>query len=195
MAARKKASKRKPAAKKASRRGASRRPATKRKSASRKTASGKAASRNASRKTASKKAASKKVAPPRRSPETLRFRSVSPSLTVADLQKSIAWYRDVAAFHVGEMWREGGEVRGAEVMAGAARFVLTQDDWSKGRDRKKGEGMRLHLTTIQSVDEIARGIEQRGGKLDSQPQDMWGMRAFTLTDPDGFKLTIASVGD
>lgn len=114
---------------------------------------------------------------------------------MADLQKSIAWYRDVAAFHVGELWKENGEVRGAEVMAGAARFVLNQDDWSKGRDRKKGEGMRLHLTTVQNVDEIAKGIEQRGGKLDSQPRDMWGMRAFTLTDPDGFKLTIASPHD
>jgi uncharacterized glyoxalase superfamily protein PhnB len=182
MAVRKKASRRRAAAKKASKKGASRRPAAKRKAAAKKAGSRKAASRKA-------------AAPARRSPETLRFRSVSPSLTVGDLQKSIAWYRDVAAFHVGEMWRENGEVRGAEVMAGAVRFVLSQDDWSKGRDRKKGEGMRLNLRTTQNVDEIAKGIEQRGGKLDSRPADMWGMRAFSLTDPDGFKLTISSGGD
>jgi uncharacterized glyoxalase superfamily protein PhnB len=129
----------------------------------------------------------------RRVPETLRFRTMSAGLTVADLQKSIAWYRDVAGFHVGELWREEGEVRGAEVLAGAARFYLGQDDWAKGRDRKKGEGMRLHLTTAQNVDEIAAGIKKRGGKLDSEPADMpWGTRAFALTDPDGFKLTISS---
>jgi uncharacterized glyoxalase superfamily protein PhnB len=53
--------------------------------------------------------------------------------------------------------------------------------------------MRLHLTTAQNVDEIAAGIKQRGGKLDSEPADMpWGTRAFALTDPDGFKLTISS---
>lgn len=170
MAARKKASRKKPAAKKASRKAASKRPAAKK----------------AAKKTAAK-------ASTRRVPETLRFRRVSPSLTVGDLQKSIAWYRDVAGFYVGELWREDGEVRGAEVMAGAARFFLGQDDWAKGRDRKKGEGLRLHLTTAQNVDEIAAGIKKRGGKLDSEPATMpWGTRAFALTDPDGFKLTISS---
>ena len=170
MAARKKAAKRKPA-KKAARKAASRRPSA-------------------------KKSAKKAAPPKRRFPETLRFRSVSPGLTVNDLQKSIAWYRDVAGFHVGEMWKgPDGAVRGAEIMAGAARFFLGQDDWAKGRDRKKGEGFRLNLSTAQSVDEIAAGIKQRGGKLDSEPADMpWGSRSFGLTDPDGFKLTISSGG-
>ncbi len=178
-ASRKAAAKRKPAAKKASRKAASRRPAAKKTAAPKKG--------GAARKSATKKGAQ------RRSPETLRFRSVSAGLTVSDLQKSIAWYRDVAGFHVGELWRENGEVRGAEVMAGAARLFLGQDDWAKGRDRKKGEGIRLHLTTAQSVDEIASGIKQRGGKLDSEPADMsWGPRTFALSDPDGFKLTISS---
>jgi uncharacterized glyoxalase superfamily protein PhnB len=181
MAARRKpaknaASRKKPAAKKASRKAAAKKPAAK---------------RAAPKRSAPQKASVSK----RRVPETLRFRSVSAGLTVGDLDKSLAWYRDVAGFHVGELWREEGEVRGAEVMAGAARFYLGQDDWAKGRDRKKGEGLRLHLTTAQNVDEIAAGIKKRGGKLDSEPADMpWGTRAFALTDPDGFKLTI-STGD
>ena len=169
MAARKKTStKRKPAAKKPSRKAAPKRPAAKR--------------------------SAKKSAPKRRSPETLRVRGVSPGFTVGDLQKSIAWYRDVAGFHVGEMWKgPDGAVRGAEVMAGAARFFLGQDDWAKGRNRQKGEGFRLNLTTAQNIDQIAAGIKQRGGKLDSEPTDMpWGTRAFALTDPDGFKLSISS---
>ena len=175
MAARKKATKKKPAAKRIT---------------AKRTTAKRAATKNA----APKKAAAKKTRmSERRMPETLRFRGVSPGLTVDDLQKSIAWYRDVAGFHVGELWREDGEVRGAEVMAGAARFYLGQDDWAKGRDRKKGEGLRLHLTTAQDVDEIATGIKQRGGKLDSEPADMpWGTRAFALSDPDGYKLTISS---
>jgi uncharacterized glyoxalase superfamily protein PhnB len=175
MAARNKTARKKPA-KKTTKKAASRRPTA----------------RKAVKKSAKKGA--KRSAPKRRLPETLRFRSVSPGLTVNDLQKSIAWYRDVAGFYVGEMWKApDGTVRGAEIMAGAARFYLGQDDWAKGRDRKKGEGFRLNLTTAQSVDEIATGIKQRGGKLDSEPADMpWGSRAFALTDPDGFKLTISS---
>jgi len=129
----------------------------------------------------------------RRSPETLRARSVSVGLTVGDIQKSIAWYRDVLGCIVEEEWKHEGKLMGASMLAGAASFFLGQDDWAKGRDRKKGEGFRLHLATAQSVDEVAARIKASGGKLDSEPADMpWGVRAFALTDPDGFKLTIAS---
>ncbi len=38
------------------------------------------------------------------SPETLRLRSISPALTVADIDTSLAWYRDVVGFHVQETW-------------------------------------------------------------------------------------------
>lgn len=128
----------------------------------------------------------------RRSPETLRLRAVSPSFTVDDLTKSLAWYRDTLGCIVEEEWKEGDTLVGASLMAGSARFFIMQDDWAKGRDRKKGEGFRLHLTTGQDVDEIAARIKANGGTLDSEPHDAWGMRAFSVTDPDGFKLTIAS---
>ena len=129
----------------------------------------------------------------RHSPETLRVRSVSAGFTVNDLTKSLAWYRDVLGCIVEEEWKEGDELMGASLLAGSARFFIGQDDWAKGRDRKKGEGFRLHLTTAQDVDEVAARIKANGGKLDAEPADMpWGVRAFAITDPSGFKLTIAS---
>ena len=131
----------------------------------------------------------------RHQPEKLRARSLSAGLTVDDVQESIAWYRDVLGFHVEEEWEQDGKVMGASMIAGAARLFLGQDDWAKGRDRKKGEGFRLHLATAQDVDEVAKRVEASGGKLDSEPADMpWGVRAFAVTDPTGFKLTISSEG-
>ena len=130
--------------------------------------------------------------PKRRSPETLRIRSVSPSFTVDDLQKSIAWYRDVLGCIVEEEWKDGEKLMGVSLLAGSARFYIAQDDWAKGRDRKKGEGVRLHLTTAQDIDELAARIKANGGKLDSEPREGFGVRAFSLVDPSGFKLTIAS---
>ncbi|HUF76182.1 MAG TPA: VOC family protein [Longimicrobiales bacterium] len=131
----------------------------------------------------------------RRSPETLRIRTMSAGFTVADIDKSITWYRDVLGCILEEEWKHDGKLMGASMLAGAARFFLGQDDWEKGRDRKKGEGFRLHLSTSQNVDEVAARIKANGGELDSEPADMpWGVRAFGVTDPDGFKLTIASEG-
>jgi lactoylglutathione lyase len=141
-----------------------------------------------------KKKTTKKARTPRRKPETLRLRSVDPGLTVNDLLRSLAWYRDVLGFTEGERWEHDGKLAGVSVVAGTVTINLTQDDWAKGRDRTKGEGFRLYLHTVQDVDEIAALIKSRGGVLVSEPQDMpWGARVFQLVDPDGFKLTISSI--
>lgn len=123
----------------------------------------------------------------------LSMSSASPSFTVGDIQKSLAWYRDVLGFAVEERWEQEGKLAGVMVRAGDIRFMLGQDDWKKGRDRKKGEGFRLYCETKQSVDALAEKIKARGGALDQEPHDEpWGVRDFSLTDPDGFKITIAA---
>ena len=130
----------------------------------------------------------------RRKPESLRVRAVAPSLTVNDIEKSIVWYRDVLGFVVEETWEDRiGRIIGVSLRAGTSSLMLSQDDWKKGRDRAKGEGMRLYLTTAQSVDELANAVKARGGRLASEPTDTpWGARVFTMVDPDGFNFTIAS---
>ncbi|HZI21454.1 MAG TPA: VOC family protein [Gemmatimonadales bacterium] len=138
--------------------------------------------------------AKKRPAPQRRErqqPESLRLRSLSVSLTVTDLTRSLAWYRDVLRFTPGEQWRNGGQLRGVQLKAGTCEVMLSQDDFAKGRDRRKGDGVRIWLSTAQDIDALAAGITARGGHLDYAPQDMpWGDRAFAITDPDGFKITV-----
>lgn len=129
----------------------------------------------------------------REEPETLRLSSLMVSLTADDLDASLSWYRDIVGFHVAETFERDGELRGVELVAGEAKIFLSQDDWGKGRDRQKGQGIRIYLQTSQAVDEVADAIRKRGGTLASEPSDMpWGDRAFELVDPDGFHLTISS---
>ncbi|MGZ6988071.1 MAG: VOC family protein [Thermoanaerobaculia bacterium] len=123
----------------------------------------------------------------------LRMSEASPGFTVNDLEKSLAWYRDVVGFVVEERWEQDGKLMGVSLKAGSVTFMIGQDDWKKGRDRKKGEGFRLYCTTTQDVDALAAGIVARGGKLDQEPRDQpWGSRDFAMTDPDGFKITIGA---
>lgn len=122
-----------------------------------------------------------------------RFSDVSPSFTVNDLTRSLAWYQDVLGCAVDERWEQDGKLMGVSLKAGDVTLMIGQDDWKKGRDRKKGEGFSLYCTTTRDVDALARGIKARGGKLDSEPKDQpWGSRDFSLTDPDGFKITIGA---
>jgi len=125
--------------------------------------------------------------------ETLRGRALSASLTVNDLEKSLHWYHEIVGFTVDQRHEREGKLRAVSLVAGNVRLLIGQDDGAKGWDRVKGQGFSLHLSTAQDVDEIARGIRERGGVLDSEPQDMpWGARVFGLRDPDGFKLLISS---
>jgi len=130
--------------------------------------------------------------PKRQQPESLRLRSGMPSYTVNDLPRSVAFYRDILGFFVKERWEESGRLVGVEIVAGAVTLGLSQDDFSKGRDRVKGIGHRLWCTTTQDVDALADKIRAGGGRLDEGPVNApWGARMLTITDPDGFKVSIA----
>ena len=129
----------------------------------------------------------------RSQPESFRARAIQPSITVKDLQKSVAWYRDVVGFIVDQNMERDGKLRAVRLKAGGVVILLNQDDGAKGWDRKKGEGISFQFTTAQSIDDIANRIKANGGTLDTEPADMpWGVRMFRLRDPDGFKLAISS---
>lgn len=128
--------------------------------------------------------------PQRQQPESLRLRSVTPTFTVNDLQLSVAWYRDGLGFFVAERWEEGGRLQGVMLKAGTCEFGLSQDDFSKGRDRAKGLGFRLWCNTTQDIDAIAARLRSFGGTVVEEPGERWDTYGFTAQDPDGFKITI-----
>lgn len=131
--------------------------------------------------------------PVRRKPESLRIRSVAAALTVSDVARSLAWYRDILGFTVDETWEDQGRLAGAGLKAGTARLVLARDEGAPRPDRVKGDGFRLYFTTAQDINEVATGIKARGGTLASEPAEQpWGVRTFALVDPDGFMLIISS---
>ena len=122
----------------------------------------------------------------------MRICAIIPTITVDDLQKSISFY-EVLGFTIDERWEDKGMLLGVMLRAGNSQIGLNQDDWQKGRDRKKGIGVRLSLSTPQNVDEIAKRAKSAGITLKSEPHDTeWKSRAFEVLDPSGFLLTIFS---
>jgi uncharacterized glyoxalase superfamily protein PhnB len=122
----------------------------------------------------------------------LQAKSIVPSLTVNDLQQSITFYEGLG-FAIEERWEDAGVLQGVMLRAANSRIGLSQDDWKKGRDRVKGAGMRIFIGTAQNIDELAARAKTAGLALDAEPHDTpWGTRAFEVTDPTGFKLTIST---
>lgn len=127
----------------------------------------------------------------RQQPETLRLRSIAPTFTVSDLQRSLAFYRDGLGFFVSEKWEEGGKLQGVMLKAGGCHLGLSQDDFSQGRDRLKGVGFRIWCETFQDIDALAARLRTFGGMIVEEPGNRWDSYSFTAQDPDGFKLTFS----
>ena len=124
--------------------------------------------------------------------DAVQISAIVPTLTVDDLQKSITFY-EALGFAIDERWEENGTLQGVMLRAGRTQIGLNQDDWKKGRDRKKGIGMRLFASTTQNVDEIAMRAKSAGITLKSEPHDTeWKTRAFEVIDPSGFVWTIGT---
>src|SRR6187397_2048829 len=124
--------------------------------------------------------------------EAVQISAIVPTLTVDDLQKSITFY-EALGFAIDERWEEKGTLLGVMLRAGKTEIGLNQDDWKKGRDRSKGIGVRLAISTSTpgSVDEIAKRAKNAGITLKSEPRDTeWKSRAFEVIDPSGFLLTV-----
>jgi uncharacterized glyoxalase superfamily protein PhnB len=122
----------------------------------------------------------------------LKAKTVSPSITVDNLQQSVTFFERLG-FGIEDRWEENGVLLGVMLRAGEAIINLSQDDWKKGRGRQKGVGMRLFIGTTQNIDQLAADAKKAGIALDAEPHDTpWGSRAFEVTEPSGFKLTIGS---
>ena len=122
----------------------------------------------------------------------LLAQSLDASLTVADIRRSLAWYRDVLGFTVDREFERDGRLFAVSLRAGTIRILLTQDDGARGLDRVKGEGFSLQITTTQDIDALASNAKSAGAVLDSEPADAWGVRVFRLRDLDGFRLVFSS---
>lgn len=147
----------------------------------------------APKKAAAKKATAKaKSAKPAVKKAPAGHTRIAPGITANDAAASIAWYCDVLGFKLSERWEVEGVFRGGSVTSGAAQINIGQDDWKMGRDRVKGQGTRLYITTDLNIDKYAADVKARGGNLDHEPMDGWGSRTFSISDPDGFKLTFMS---
>ncbi len=124
---------------------------------------------------------------------SLNSRSIAPGLTVNDLQRSLRFYTEGLGFTVKEKNEVDGQVRFVMLTAGRGELGLGQDDFAKGRNRVKGVGLRLWISTAQDLRLLADQAKAAGITLDSDVAALpWGPLAFAVTDPDGFKLTLAN---
>jgi uncharacterized glyoxalase superfamily protein PhnB len=124
-------------------------------------------------------------------PQRLELGELMVALTADDVERSLRFYADGLGFTVEERMEEDGKLLGVMLVAGGCHLGLSQDDWAKGRDRKKGIGLRMFVDTLdQDLDALAARFRANGVEVDGPKTESWGERALSVEDPDGFKLTL-----
>lgn len=132
--------------------------------------------------------------------------SVVANLMVADVEKSVAFYRDRLGFEVVTRVPTVGEVLGdnepdqplifATLKLGSGELMLQSSqsfsDEAPGIDStdEPGATMSVYLR-VDNLDDL---IESLGDAVNKPPKVSWyGMREIWASDPDGYLLTIGQL--
>jgi uncharacterized glyoxalase superfamily protein PhnB len=119
----------------------------------------------------------------------------TPVLRVRDVEVSLAFYTRLLGFQ-GEGGLPGldGKTVFAEAYLGDAKIMLTRRGSESSVFSASSCGVELYLTLPQTFDiqQLYSSLRTREVHIvEDLHQELWGDRAFTITDPDGYRLIIA----
>lgn len=123
--------------------------------------------------------------------------SLSPSLIVDDIERSVAYYRDVLGFDVPVvMPGPDGKPVHAEVRHGAAHIMLESTQWMPpdqvGLRRGVGVNLFTYVDDGVDIDAYYERVRAAGATVTMEIADQfWGDRLFAVADPDGYVLSFA----
>ena len=126
------------------------------------------------------------------------FHTVTPQLIFDNAAQAIDWYKkSLGAEEKSRAVSPDGKIMHAELQIGNSRIMLN-DAMGGGKSAKAFGGTPISLWLyVQDCDALFNRAVAAGGKVAPGPmgqmQDQfWGDRCGTLTDPQGYKWTIAT---
>ena len=105
------------------------------------------------------------------------LRQIMPGLPVADVPAGVAYYRDVLGFSVNYAQHDL-----AVLDRDSVRLLLTA--------KREDEGIGRCYLYVADADTLYQSLTSRGARAIGPPVSYpWGLRNFTIVDPDGNELT------
>lgn len=124
--------------------------------------------------------------------------TVTPQLTMDDAAKAIEWYKKaLGAQEIARHTGPDGKIMHAEIKIGNSPIMLN-DAMMGGKGPKAMGGSPVSLWVyVEDCDAlfnraVAAGAEVFGGPMGAVQDQFWGDRSGTLTDPHGYRWTIAT---
>ena len=114
-----------------------------------------------------------------------------PFLEVADMARSLAYYRDGRGFSVKHEWAPEGRTRWVWLIRGGAALMLQQFDQPPAPPA--GSGVSTYFICEDAL-AVYGELQERGVEA-SEPEVGNAMWYIRLTDPDGYRLFFESPTD
>ena len=126
------------------------------------------------------------------------FHTITPQLTLDNAAQAIDWYKKaLGADEVSRATGPDGKILHADLRIGDSRFMVN-DAMAGGKGPKAFGGSPASLWIyVEDCDKlfnraVAAGGRVAEGPMGSMQDQFWGDRAGTLTDPHGYRWTIAT---
>ena len=124
-----------------------------------------------------------------------QFSSLTPNLIVADVERSIAFYRDVLGFTVEQTEPALSPYVFAIVRSGPVEVYLNApgpavEEYSAFKDRAIGGTLTLFIR-VAGIRAAYEALRSRVSLVHPLEQKWYGVTEFACTDPDGYVITFA----
>src|SRR2546425_13361881 len=124
-----------------------------------------------------------------------QINKLTPNLVVADVARSVAFYRDVLGFAIDATVPEGPPYVFASVTSGAVEIFLNAPEpayaeYPALKDRPIGGTLTLFIEVV-AIGGMHEALKDRVQVVMPLEHKWYGVTEFAIVDPDGYVITFA----
>ena len=122
-----------------------------------------------------------------------RATAITVLLNVESVERSAAFYRDAFGLDVVDSWTDQGRVRWARLERKGIDLMLNEHgEESPARRSRPGHHDVVLYVSVSDAETLHRRLAASGYAPGAIHDESYGVRQFSLRDPDGYELAITS---
>lgn len=122
---------------------------------------------------------------------SMQLKHYAPMLATGDMNESIAFYRDLLGFSLGDTFESSGLISWCEMTLGSSTLMFTQHETKTDHPgAREMFGQTTLAFYVDNVEELYESLANRGVELSEMRITFYGMKEFDLQDPTGYTLLI-----
>jgi len=119
--------------------------------------------------------------------------SCTPLLNVADVEASLAFWRDLIGFEVTFRYEPDGKLMYATLQSGEVRVMLNGRGGDAGARRARAHYTEAVLYFgVPSVHQLVRDLRAKGCDAPEPAAESYGLDEIVIRDPDGYEIAFTS---